>query len=81
LDKRSKLRKIEQDMLEWTGLICLRIGTNGSYCEHGNKPLGSNIVFLDVTHRPFFFCLKHNVSETGFCPFPEIGTALSIGPS
>lgn len=25
----------------WTEFIWLKIGTNGSFCEHGNKPLGT----------------------------------------
>jgi hypothetical protein len=25
----------------WTGFICLRIGTSGGPCEHGNEPSGS----------------------------------------
>jgi hypothetical protein len=45
-------------MVDWTGLIWLRIGTSGGYCEHGNKSPGSIIVFLDVTHRPVFFLPK-----------------------
>jgi hypothetical protein len=26
---------------EWTGVICLRIGTSGGSCEDGNEPSGS----------------------------------------
>jgi hypothetical protein len=25
----------------WAGLMWLRIGTGGRFCEHGNEPLGS----------------------------------------
>jgi hypothetical protein len=25
----------------WIGLIWLRIGTSGGYCEHGNEPSGT----------------------------------------
>jgi hypothetical protein len=49
LDGRIKRFLKKQDRKLWTGFICLRIGTVGNSCEHGNEPSGSVKVgtFLD----------------------------------
>jgi hypothetical protein len=35
--------------MAWTGLMWLRIGPGGGYCEKGNEPLGSTkfVEFID----------------------------------
>jgi hypothetical protein len=53
----------------WTGLICLRIGTSGGSCEHGNEPSGSYqalITFFQIGRRHTqedINILNHNASQ------------------
>jgi hypothetical protein len=40
--------------LVWTGLICLRIGTGGGLCEHGNE-LSSSTKCLEILEWSSYF--------------------------
>jgi hypothetical protein len=40
-DNKIKMDLREREWGALTGFICLRIGTSGGSCEHGNKTLGS----------------------------------------